>query len=88
LYLIVAGLIVGEDLADVVDWPLYHVDVPGLLPLHYQGSADDLGVAAIYRRSVSPGFDEARIRGMEMSALRLSSDFYVLSVQWMESDFF
>jgi hypothetical protein len=43
LYLIVAGLIVREDLADVVDRPFYLVDVSEFLPLHYQGSADDLG---------------------------------------------
>jgi hypothetical protein len=43
LYLIVVGLTVKEYLADVIDWPLYLVDVPGLLPLHYLGSADDLG---------------------------------------------
>jgi hypothetical protein len=43
LYLPVVGLVVGEDFADVVDWSLYLVDMPGLLPLHYQGSADDLG---------------------------------------------
>jgi hypothetical protein len=43
LYLIVAGLTVGEDFANVVDWSLYLVDVPGFLPLYYQGSTDDLG---------------------------------------------
>jgi hypothetical protein len=43
LYLPVVGLVVGEDFADVVDWSLYLVDMPGLLPLHYQGSVDDLG---------------------------------------------
>jgi hypothetical protein len=35
--------IVSEDLADVVDWPLFLIDVHRLLLLHYQGSADDLG---------------------------------------------
>jgi hypothetical protein len=37
------GLTVGEDFANVVDWSLYLVDVPGFLPLYYQGSTDDLG---------------------------------------------
>jgi hypothetical protein len=39
LYLIIVGFIV-RDLADVVD-----VDVPGFLPLHDQGGADDLGAS-------------------------------------------
>jgi hypothetical protein len=39
----VAGLAVGEDFANVVDRSLYLVDMPGLILLHYQGSADDLG---------------------------------------------
>jgi hypothetical protein len=43
LYLIVVCLTVGEDLADVVNWLMYLIDVPELLPLYYQGSADDLG---------------------------------------------
>jgi hypothetical protein len=43
LYLIVAGLTVGEDFADVVDRSLYLVDMSGFLLLYYQGSADDLG---------------------------------------------
>jgi hypothetical protein len=33
---------VGEDIADVVNRSLYFVDVPGLLPFHHQGGADDL----------------------------------------------
>jgi hypothetical protein len=43
LYLIVAGLTVREDFADVVDWSLYPVGMPEFLPLNYQGSTDDLG---------------------------------------------
>jgi hypothetical protein len=43
LYLIIAGLTVEEDLADVVNWSLYPIDVLGLLPLYYQSNADDLG---------------------------------------------
>jgi hypothetical protein len=35
LYLIVAGLAIKEDFADVVDRSLYLVDMPRLLPLHY-----------------------------------------------------
>jgi hypothetical protein len=42
LYLIIADLTVGEDFADVVNRLLYLVDVLRLLPLHHQGSADDL----------------------------------------------
>jgi hypothetical protein len=42
LYLIVVGLTVGEDLADIVDRHLYLVNVLGLFPFHYQGGADDL----------------------------------------------
>jgi hypothetical protein len=33
--LIVAGLTVREDFADVVDWPLYFIDVPRLLLLYH-----------------------------------------------------
>jgi hypothetical protein len=43
LHLIVVGLTVGEDLADVVDWLLYLVDVAGFLTFHHQGRVDDLG---------------------------------------------
>jgi hypothetical protein len=43
LYLILVGLAVGGDLADVIDRPLYLVDVPELLSLHYQGNTNDLG---------------------------------------------
>jgi hypothetical protein len=43
LYLIVAGLTIRENLANVIDLPLYLVDVDGFLPLHYQGGVDDLG---------------------------------------------
>jgi hypothetical protein len=41
--LIVACFAIGEDFTDVVDRPLYLVDVLGLLPLYHQGGADDLG---------------------------------------------
>jgi hypothetical protein len=41
--LIVVGLAVGEDFVDVVDVSSYFVDMPRLLPLYYQGGADDLG---------------------------------------------
>jgi hypothetical protein len=43
LYLIIVGLVVGEDLADVVNWSLYLVDVPELLPLYYESSGDGFG---------------------------------------------
>jgi hypothetical protein len=43
LSLIVVGFTVGEDFADVVDHPLYLVDVSEFLLLHYQGRANDLG---------------------------------------------
>jgi hypothetical protein len=43
LYLIVVGFAAREDFIDVVDPSLFLVDVLGFLPLHYQGSADDLG---------------------------------------------
>jgi hypothetical protein len=43
LYLTIEGLVVGEDFFDVVDWSLYHVDMPVFLPLYYQGSTDYLG---------------------------------------------
>jgi hypothetical protein len=43
LYLTVVGLTIREDFANVVDRSLYLIDMLGLLPLHYQGSADDLG---------------------------------------------
>jgi hypothetical protein len=43
LYLIIVGLTIGEYVADVIDRPLYLVDVPGFLLLHYQGGVDDLG---------------------------------------------
>jgi hypothetical protein len=33
--MIVAGLIVREDLANLVDWPLQLVDVSRFLPFHY-----------------------------------------------------
>jgi hypothetical protein len=62
--------------------------VHGFLLLHYQGSAMTWVVATTYRRRVSPGSSEVRTRGLEMSALRSSSAFYVLFVQWKESDFF
>jgi hypothetical protein len=42
LYQIIAGFTVREDLADVIDRPLYLVDVPGFLRLHYHGGGDDL----------------------------------------------
>jgi hypothetical protein len=42
LYLIVVGLIVREGFADVLNHPMYIVDVPGLLLFHHQGGADDL----------------------------------------------
>jgi hypothetical protein len=35
--------VVKGDLDDAVDWPLYLIDVLGLLSLHHQGGADDLG---------------------------------------------
>jgi hypothetical protein len=38
-----AGLTIREDFADVVNQLMYHVDVPGLPLLHYQGSTNDLG---------------------------------------------
>jgi hypothetical protein len=31
------------DFADVVDWPLYFVDVSGVLSFYHQGGANDLG---------------------------------------------
>jgi hypothetical protein len=37
------SLAVEEDFANVIDWPLDLVDMPGFLPLHHLGSADDLG---------------------------------------------
>jgi hypothetical protein len=40
-----------------------------------------------YRRRVSSGFSEARIRGLEMSALPSSSALYVSFVQRKVSDF-
>jgi hypothetical protein len=43
LHLIVVGLAIREDLADVVDQPLHLVDMPGFLLLHYLGRAEDLG---------------------------------------------
>jgi hypothetical protein len=43
LHLIVAGLIVKEDLADVVDRPLHLVDVPEFLPFYNQGHTNDPG---------------------------------------------
>jgi hypothetical protein len=43
LHLIVASFVVGEDLTDVVDQPLHLVGMPGFLPSHYQGHANDLG---------------------------------------------
>jgi hypothetical protein len=43
MYLIVAGFTVREDFADVVDNLLHLVDVLVLIPLYYQGGADDLG---------------------------------------------
>jgi hypothetical protein len=43
MYLIVAGFIVGEDLADIVNWLLNLVDVPELLPFHHQSSTNNLG---------------------------------------------
>jgi hypothetical protein len=43
LQLIVEGFAVGEDHADLVDRPLYHLDVLGFLPFHNQGHANDLG---------------------------------------------
>jgi hypothetical protein len=35
VYLIVIGLVVGKDFADVVDQSLYLVDVPWLLLFHH-----------------------------------------------------
>jgi hypothetical protein len=69
-----------DDLADVVDRQLYIVDMPGLLPLHYQGSADDLGGCHDIRKRVSPVFGEARTEGFEMSMLRSSNAFYLLFI--------
>jgi hypothetical protein len=43
LHLIVVGFTVGQDFADLVDRPLYLVDVSGFLSFHYQGCADNLG---------------------------------------------
>jgi hypothetical protein len=45
-------------------------------------------VVATYRRRVSLGSDEVKTGGLVMSALSLSSVFYVSSIQWKESDFF
>jgi hypothetical protein len=45
-------------------------------------------VVVTYRRRVSPGSNEVRTGGLEMSALRLLSTFYVLSDQRKESDVF
>jgi hypothetical protein len=41
--MIVAGFIVREDFANVVDRSLYLVDMLGFLPLYHQGGGDDLG---------------------------------------------
>jgi hypothetical protein len=43
LHLILVGLAVREDLANVVDRPLYLVDVPRILMFYYQGHANNLG---------------------------------------------
>jgi hypothetical protein len=42
LHLVVVSFTVGDDLADVIDWPMYLVDVSGFLPLYHQGRVDDL----------------------------------------------
>jgi hypothetical protein len=88
LYLTVAGLKVEEDFADVADRSLYLADMLRLLPLHYQCNADDLGGAMTNRRRISPGSDEARTEGLEMSVWRSSSARCVLSIQWKELNFF
>jgi hypothetical protein len=80
------GLIVREDLADILDRPLHLVDVPGFLLLHHQRRTDDLGVTAMYRRRVLPGSSEARTDSLVMSVLSSSSAFYISSVQQKESD--
>jgi hypothetical protein len=43
MYLIVVGFTVGEDFAIVLDWSLYHVDVPGFLRIYHQDGTDNLG---------------------------------------------
>jgi hypothetical protein len=35
LHLVVVSFTVEEDLADVIDWPMYLVDVSGFLPLYH-----------------------------------------------------
>jgi hypothetical protein len=82
------GLAIREDLGDVVDQPLYLVDVPGFLLLHYQDSANDMGGCHDIQEEGLMGSSEARTGGLEMSTLRSSSAFYVSSIQWKESDFF
>jgi hypothetical protein len=83
LYLIVVGLAVDEDLADVVDRPLYLVNMPGLFPFNYQGGADDLGGCCdIQEKGLT------RTDGFEMSVLRSSSNYCVSSRQQKELNFF
>jgi hypothetical protein len=66
---------------------LYLVDVPGFLPLYYQGNTDDLGDGRDIQEESLSGFDEARTRGLEMSILRSSSAVWASSVQQKELDF-
>jgi hypothetical protein len=51
--MIVAGLAVKEDLAYVIDRPLYLVDMPGLLSLHIHEEARTEGLEMIALRSSS-----------------------------------
>jgi hypothetical protein len=82
------GPTIREDFADVVDCLLYFVDLPGLLPFYHYGGPDDMGGSTTYMRRVSLGSGEARIRGLEMIALRSSRAFCVPCVQWKESGLF
>jgi hypothetical protein len=88
LYLIVAGLIIGEDHADVVHMPEDLVDVPRFLPLYYQGRADDLGGCGYVEEDGLVSSGEVRTGGLVMSTLSSSSAFCVSSIQQKELDFF
>jgi hypothetical protein len=82
------GLAVGEDLADVIDRPLYLVDVPTFLRSTTRAVLTTWVVDVTYRTRVSSGSSEARIGGLEMSALRSSSAFCISFIERKESDIF
>jgi hypothetical protein len=67
---------------------MYLVDVPGLLPLHYQGSADDLGGGRHIQEEGLTGLWRGQGRRLGDEYFEVASTLCISSIQRKESDFF